>query len=37
MEARLDGKIVLVTGATQGVGAAIADAAAQVRRRPACF
>ena len=28
MEARLDGKVALVTGATQGVGAAIAEAAA---------
>ena len=29
MEARLDGKIVLVTGSTQGVGAAIGEAAAR--------
>ena len=29
MEARLDGKVALVTGATQGVGAAIADLAAR--------
>lgn len=29
MEARLDGKIALVTGSTQGVGAAIAEAAAR--------
>ena len=29
MEVRLDGKVALVTGATQGVGAAIAEAAAR--------
>lgn len=29
MEARLDGKVALVTGATQGVGAAIAESAAR--------
>lgn len=29
MEARLDGKVALITGATQGVGAAIAEAAAR--------
>ena len=36
MEVRLDGKIVLVTGSTQGVGAAIAEAAARsgVGRNP---